>query len=298
MNVRIFWSPEYNCTEVAFDTTRKADAVVASLRDDPIPGVEIAAPVPATREECAAVHDPAFVDAVISGEPRSLAGSAGIGWDPDFPVAVLASTGGVRDAVLHALATGGAAGSLSSGLHHARYDRGSGYCTFNGLAVGARAAIAHGATRVVILDLDAHCGGGTAALIRDLPEVSQVDVSVSAFDRYEPRPDARLEIVDGPDYLAAVERALAGIDDPAGIDLLVYNAGMDPHRYAGGVAGIDDDVIDTRERTVFTWAATHGIPVAFVLAGGYTTSMTLSELAALHRRTVEHAAAAFAPDAA
>jgi acetoin utilization deacetylase AcuC-like enzyme len=64
------------------------------------------------------------------------------------------------------------------------------------------------------------------------------------------------------------------------------------------VAGIDDDVIDTRERTVFTWAATHGIPVAFVLAGGYTTSMTLSELAALHRRTVEHAAAAFAPDAA
>jgi acetoin utilization deacetylase AcuC-like enzyme len=49
---------------------------------------------------------------------------------------------------------------------------------------------------------------------------------------------------------------------------------------------------------VFTWAATHGIPVAFVLAGGYTTSMTLSELAALHRRTVEHAAAAFAPDAA
>ena len=73
---------------------------------------------------------------------------------------VCASNGGAV-AAARAARAGGVAGSLSSGLHHAGRDRGAGFCTFNGLVLAARAALSEGAARVLVLDLDAHCGGGT-----------------------------------------------------------------------------------------------------------------------------------------
>lgn len=73
---------------------------------------------------------------------------------------VLATNGGVVAAAISALEHG-TAGSLSSGLHHARRETGEGFCTFNGLAIAAREALSAGARSVLILDLDAHFGGGT-----------------------------------------------------------------------------------------------------------------------------------------
>jgi acetoin utilization deacetylase AcuC-like enzyme len=99
---------------------------------------------------------------------------------------VTSSNGGAVSAGLNALERG-VAGSLSSGLHHARRETGVGYCTFNGLVIAAREALAAGASSVLILDFDAHCGGGTASLIAEDEHVWQVDVAVNSFDYY---PDA------------------------------------------------------------------------------------------------------------
>ncbi len=288
----LFWSPAYTATASARETVTKSLHLVEDLERRPVAGVGIVAPTPATIDEVTAVHDAAFVEAVRTGEPRRLAASAGIGWDDRLWDSVTASTGGVRDAVLSAWRTGGIAGSLSSGLHHARAHEGSGYCTFNGLVVAARAALADGAGRVTILDLDAHCGGGTAALTAELAGVDQTDVSVQHYDTYASRSDARLTFADGSDYLDVVAAAMAAVPDPGGIGVLLYNAGMDPHEGAGGVAGITADVLARRERMVFDWAAAYDLPVAFVLAGGYTTGIAMDDLVALHRITVEEAAAA------
>ena len=59
------------------------------------------------------------------------------------------------------------AGALSSGLHHASTERGNGFCTFNGLALAARALMDGGANHVLILDLDAHCEGGTYEIVHN-----------------------------------------------------------------------------------------------------------------------------------
>jgi acetoin utilization deacetylase AcuC-like enzyme len=64
---------------------------------------------------------------------------------------------------------------------------GQGFCTFNGLALAARAARSAGAEHILVLDLDAHCGGGTHELLGGDPGVSQLDVAVDRFDRYSPR---------------------------------------------------------------------------------------------------------------
>jgi len=108
---------------------------------------------------------------------------------------------------------------------------------------------------------------------------------VNFFDSYTPQTNTKLVMADGRDYLAVIERELNAVQAPSGIDLVLYNAGMDPHENAGGVRGITTSVINERERMVFEWAASQGVPVAWVLAGGYTVGMQMEELAELHLLT-------------
>jgi acetoin utilization deacetylase AcuC-like enzyme len=206
---------------------------------------------------------------------------------------VLASNGGTVAAALRALRDG-RAGSLSSGLHHARWERGSGYCTFNGLALAAQAALAAGAADVLILDLDAHCGGGTHALIAENPHIWQVDVSVEAFDHYEPGERTTLDLVaSAADYLPTITQRLHDVQAQR-FGLCIYNAGMDPHEDCpeGGLAGISEQHLREREQLVFDWCRDRRLPVAFVIAGGYLCPPRMDEarLVELHRLTLTAAA--------
>lgn len=289
MQTPIFFSTDYVAAEYAFETTRKAHDVNVSLLDAPVEGFVLREPTPASRDELLAVHEAEYVNAVLTGEPLDLAGSQGFTWDPGLATAVCASTGGARDAVLAAWGGQTGSGSLSSGLHHARAGGGAGYCTFNGLVVAALAAQSAGAQRVAILDSDAHCGGGTASLILGRSGIEQHDISVSSYDSYTETPNARLVMSSGSTYLDDIAEMLASIPDPERIDVAIYNAGMDPHERAGGVVGITTEVLAEREDRVFSWAAEHGVPMAWVLAGGYTHGMDLEELAGLHRLTAEAA---------
>lgn len=293
--MNLYFSPDYVGSAHAFDTTRKAGWVADSLAAAPIPGVTLAEPVPLTWEEVEQVHDPGYVAAVRDGRPRPLAESQGFAWDPELGPMVLASNGGVVAAACDALLRG-VAGSLSSGLHHARRDEGEGFCTFNGLALAVHGVRERGVGSVLIVDLDAHCGGGTASLLGDEPGVQQFDVAVDDFDVYRGSDTFRLERVRrAADYLPTIERGLAGIArSGAHHDLCLYNAGMDPFEgcSTGGLAGITADVLAARERMVFAWCRSRGLPIAFVLAGGYIgAGVTVDELVALHRLTIAEAAA-------
>jgi acetoin utilization deacetylase AcuC-like enzyme len=217
---------------------------------------------------------------------------------------VLSSNGGVV-AAARAAVREGVAGSLSSGIHHARRTHGAGFCTFNGLALAARAIRREILGRILILDLDAHCGGGTHDLLCGRPEVVQIDVSVDAFDAYAPEPSGRFsldQVWEAADYLALIEHRLEALGPGARFDLCLYNAGMDPYEGCpvGGLDGIGSEILARRERLVFEWCRARAIPVAFVLAGGYldpTGRFGQPELVALHRLTIAAAAAvaSFAP---
>ena len=292
--LKVYYTPDYVAASYGFDTTRKASRVAAMLHDRPLPGVRVVQPEPATRSELRLAHTSAYVDCVLNGggypgHPRRHK-TSGFPWSRGLVKAVRASTGGVIDALSAALREG-VAGSLSSGLHHAHADSGGGFCTFNGLAVAALAALQQGAVRrLLILDLDAHYGDGTMDILGDDPRVDIIDFCTDRDEGFELL-RGRHPVVgfdDGASYLPAV-RSLLGRYDASKVDLVLYNAGMDPHEDCdiGGAPGVDSAMLRQREELVFQWCRDHQVPVAFVLAGGYAgRDLSDDELAALHYSTV------------
>lgn len=290
--MKLYYSPDYLSGE--FETTRKAGWIAESLGRRPIPGVRLVRPTPVQLEDLYEVHDERYVRAVRFGHPRDLAESAGFEWSPSLWRSVRYSTSGIRAAAMDALAFQRHAGSLSSGLHHARRESGHAFCTFNGLALAAQTALWAGAGKVLVLDLDAHCGGGTWSLIGHSPKVVIVDLSTNFLDSYQPDGPSSLDIVHDVDsYFRVLGDRLAQFA-PGDLDLLIYNAGMDPHERSGmgALRGMSTDVLRVREDLVFTWASAIGVPVAFCMAGGYVSDIwSIDGLVEAHRLTIERAAA-------
>jgi acetoin utilization deacetylase AcuC-like enzyme len=252
------------------------------IKEGRVPRVELVAPKLATEEELMLIHSPDYVDDVLSGKKKNIA--AGMS-SKKLIKSIVATTGGMRDATNEALRNG-RSGSFSSGLHHARTDADMGFCTFNGLALAALEALKK-VKSVGILDLDAHCGGGTADILKSNKRVRLADVSVCSYDSWTPTAKSRhfIEVVAKPkSYLATVEKALKSLE---GVEFLIYNAGMDTHERAGGLNGITLEIIQEREMRVVEWARAQNVPIVFALAGGYTWSgLTLKEVAELHLETV------------
>jgi acetoin utilization deacetylase AcuC-like enzyme len=285
--LRIYYSKSY-ALALGLETVTKSAHVAAAIAAEPTLGVELVAPAPATREELKAIHAPAYLKEVFAVAPGQLATGPRTA---ALRTSLLASAGGMRAAVAEALRSG-RSGSLSSGLHHARRDSGQGFCTLNGLALGALRAL-EDVSSVGILDLDAHFGGGTFDILGEHPQVRLADVSVNDYDDWQPTSPARHHVelvVDPTDYLAATERALRTL---VGVRCLLYNAGMDVHEKAGGIKGLTTEVVRCREALVFDWARRQQVPIAFALAGGYAWSgLTLPQIAQLHLETVRACAAA------
>lgn len=292
-NINVYYSPDYLCDGYGVDTREKAGDIAASMIDRPIEGVVLVEPEPVGVDVVTRVHTRRYVNALMVGRPDSLADANGIGaWSTDLRRSVFSMVGGciasARDSFLNKVNSG----SLSSGLHHARAGHGSGFCTLNGLAIAARDALIQGAQRVLIIDFDAHGGGGTASLIEGVKGIEQIDIAVNGFDNYEDSSNARLVRSSGDSYLSDIDEMLQSVVDPRSIDLVIYNAGMDPHEdcTTGGVEGITTSVLAQREEMVFGWAKEYEIPVSFVLAGGYSgRKLSRVDLVDLHRLTLQAA---------
>ena len=255
-------------------------------------------PEPMPRAWVEAVHDPAYVEEVLTLSVP-LAKERRIGFPVTETVArrALLSPGGTwlaaRLALRHGYAANGAGGS-----HHALPDTGAGYCVFNDLAIAAHRLIAEeDVGRVLILDLDVHQGDGTAVLTAGRPEIFTLSVhaernfparkAVSTLD--VPLPDH----VGDSDYLAVVARVVPGALDEFRPDIILYQAGVDPHGDDRlGRLALSDAGLAARDALVMRLAQARAIPLASTLGGGYgkdgkaiarrhaTTMLTMADIAA------------------
>ena len=215
--------------------------------------IRIETPVPATRDQLALAHDRTFVDEVLDLAidngfyNRSAEVAASLPW----------TSGSFLSAARAALANRQVAVSPTSGFHHACHARAGGFCTFNGLMVAAIALLREGAVRRIgILDCDQHYGNGTDDIIRRLGLEEQVR-HATAGQGYPMRAEP---------FLAQLPRLVA---DFADCDLLMYQAGADPHVNDPLGGFLSTKQLLERDRLVFRTTALHGIPVVWNLAGGY-----------------------------
>ncbi len=260
----------------------------------------IEAPEPVSDDDLLRVHDAAYVRAVMTGEPRALAESQKFPWSPRLAQAVRYTSGGCI-AALEAALDDGVAANLASGFHHAHADHGEGFCTFNGLVIALERAVARGAiTRGLVIDLDLHYGNGTAALLAGRPHLFNLSVYGNYYRDNRAYRDVTVARTpdsdncwsvpvpagaDGSAYLALVAPAVEGAIARAEPDVILYQAGADPFRddpYSPLDLGHDD--LRERDRRVLAAARAAGIPIAWVLAGGYTEDV--SQVVEVHVNTL------------
>ena len=196
--------------------------------------------------------------------------------------------------------TDGVSATLSSGFHHAARDRGHNHCLFNGLAIAMLEMQKRGIVQMLHIDLDAHCGGGTYSLMKDVSGYHQVDVSLFWTDKYIPTEPCTLDIVDeSGDYIRVVSNRLEELEPRVSeFQLCVYYAGMDPHEGSafGGLPGIDSTMLRQRDRLILETVRKCGVPCAIALGGGYLgPGLDREGLVGLHRSTIEIAASLYEP---
>ena len=233
------------------------------------------APDPCPREWLEAVHCPDYVQQVFTQTvPREKERRIG------FPVTAhiasrVAHTNGGTWLAAHLAKSYGYAANSAAGSHHALHETGAGYCVFNDLAVASNRLIAGGdAARILIVDLDVHQGDGTASLMAGREDVFTFSIHAEKnFPVRKARSSRDIALPDGMDdegYMEQLSRHLPQVMDEFAPDLVLYQAGVDPHIADNlGRLALSDEGLIARDQYVVGQVRQRGIPIASALGGGY-----------------------------
>jgi acetoin utilization deacetylase AcuC-like enzyme len=232
-------------------------------------------PEAATDEQLLRAHAPDYLRRAAAGElSEAEVRRIGFPWSRQLIERSRRSSGATiaacRSAFVHGIAV-----NLAGGTHHAFRDAGEGYCVFNDAAVAARAMQAEGlARRVAIIDTDVHQGNGTAAILRDDPNVFTFSIhGAKNFPLRKELSDLDIALSDGTgdaEYLEALEIGLRQTLARSGADLVIFLSGADPFfddklgRLKLSKAGLRD-----RDQMVFSHCRAAGLPMAVTMGGGY-----------------------------
>lgn len=241
------------------------------------------------------VHTPDYVKAYCEGtlDPKAMR-RIGLPWSAALVTRTWTAVSGTLLTAQLALAHGLAC-NTAGGTHHAFADFGSGFCIFNDLAITARLIQQRGlAQKILIVDLDVHQGDGTAAIFQDDPSVFTFSVHCQVnfpFRKQHSDLDLPLEVgVEDDDYLKVLAAHLPDLLSQVKPDLVIYDAGVDPHRDDRlGKLALTDTGLFRRDKYVLQTCVSTGYPVATVVGGGYAKDITVlaQRHALLHQAATE-----------
>lgn len=239
------------------------------------------------------VHTPSYVQAYHTGTLDTKAQRRiGLPWSLELVNRTCTAVGGTILTSQLALRYGLAC-NTAGGTHHAFPDYGSGFCIFNDLAIAARVLqqlnLVH---KVLIVDLDVHQGDGTAFIFQDDSSVFTFSMHCEVnFPGTKQKSDLDVPLAVGMEdneYLQTLAQYLPDLLSNFQPDLVLYDAGVDPHigDHLGKLA-LTDSGIFRREMQVLTTCLSHGYPVACVIGGGYADDLK----SLVYRHSLLHRAA-------
>lgn len=166
--------------------------------------------------------------------------------------------------------------NLGGGFHHATGENGHGFCVYSDAALAALILHEEGLVeRVMVVDLDAHQGDGTAIAFRRNPWAVMFDVfQANIFPARKEPEDYGYPISSGTrgeEYLDLIRTELPMALDFEKPDLVIFNAGVDPFE-GDPLAGLKLSAEDLAERDslVVSLCRLRSVPVAMILSGGYS----------------------------
>ncbi len=189
--------------------------------------------------------------------------------------------------------------------HHAERAQAGGFCIFNNIAIGARYAQQQGFKRIFIIDFDAHHGNGTQHVFENEKTIFYFSShQYQQLPLFYPGTGKRSEQGIGPGYGFTRNFPLAagsGNKEYAEIyqgklpklikrfkpDLILVSAGFDIHHKDPLTnLKVSDGGIRLIAQSIMRVTAHFGVPIIFVLEGGYNLSalsrgvvVTLEEMA-------------------
>jgi acetoin utilization deacetylase AcuC-like enzyme len=217
------------------------DAVATQWREQ---GGATAEPRAATFEELARVHDAAYLERIASLRGCSSALDADTYTSPESCDVALLAAGACVEATRYAHdGRGTGVAFVRPPGHHAERDRAMGFCLYNNAAIAAADALARGARRVVVVDIDVHHGNGTQGMFYSDPRVFYI--STHQFPYY-PGTGAATEVGYGEgmgytmnvpleagatdaDYWRVYDGIIGPVIERSAPDLIIVSAGFDAH---------------------------------------------------------------------
>jgi acetoin utilization deacetylase AcuC-like enzyme len=195
---------------------------------------------------------------------------------------------------------------LAGGNHHARYDKGAGFCLINEIIIAARKLQAEdGAGLVWVIDVDAHKGCGSAELVLFMrdgtnPRAFEKDPGILTLSIHMARGwplDAEtlrgasagraplipsdveipVERGDEPSYVSRLEEGLHKLEalTPSGVKpaAAIVVDGADPYEHdelpSSALLRLSFEQCVERDMLIFDFLRSRNIPSAWILAGGY-----------------------------
>ena len=239
------------------------------------------------------VHDSAYVTAYCDGTLDSKAlRRIGLPWSPELVHRTCIAVGGTVLTAKLALESGLAC-NTAGGTHHAFPSYGSGFCIFNDLAIAPRILQREGlARKILIIDLDVHQGDGTAWIFKDDSSVFTFSMHCDInFPGTKQKSDLDVGLIEGMGddaYLQTLDRYLPDLLNQIKPDLVLYDAGVDPHIGDKlGKLALTDSGIYRRDMQVISACLNGRYPIATVIGGGYCEDFS----ALVYRHSLVHRAA-------
>jgi acetoin utilization deacetylase AcuC-like enzyme len=241
------------------------------------------------------VHTPEYVKAYQDGTlDVKLQRRIGLPWSEALAYRTRIAVGGTvltaRLALIHGLAC-----NTAGGTHHAFPSYGSGFCIFNDLAIAARVLQSMNLVqKILIVDLDVHQGDGTAYIFQDDPSVFTFSMHCAInFPGTKQQSDLDVPLPEGMEddvYLQTLAKYLPDLLIQVKPDLVLYDAGVDPHLDDQlGKLALTDIGLFRRDMQVLGTCVGQGYPVACVIGGGYSkdTSSLVYRHSLLHRAATQ-----------
>jgi acetoin utilization deacetylase AcuC-like enzyme len=241
------------------------------------------------------VHTPEYVKAYQDGTlDDKVQRRIGLPWSEALAHRTQIAVGGTvltaRLALTHGLSC-----NTAGGTHHAFPSYGSGFCIFNDLAIAARVLQSMNLVqKILIVDLDVHQGDGTAYIFQDDPSVFTFSMHCAInFPGTKQRSDLDVPLPEGTEddvYLQTLAKYLPDLLIQVKPDLVLYDAGVDPHLDDQlGKLALTDIGLFRRDMQVLGTCVGKGYPVACVIGGGYSkdTSSLVYRHSLLHRAATQ-----------